>query len=60
MSNVLIFLMKFLGMDFFFLQRSEFMIGVINLENHDSLTWKLFLYYHNNNFYLFSSLSFFP
>ena len=29
------------------------MIGVINLENHDSLTWKLFLYYHNNHFYLF-------
>ena len=28
------------------------MIGVINLENHDSLTWKLFLYYHNNHFYL--------
>ena len=56
MANVLIFLMKFLGMDFFFfffLQHSEFMVGVINLENDDSLTWKLSLYYHNNHFYLF-------
>ena len=38
---------------FFFLQHSEFMVGVINLENDDSLTWKLSLYYHNNHFYLF-------
>lgn len=40
----------------FFLQCSEFLVGTINLENHNSLFWMIFLCYHSDHLYLFFSL----